>query len=183
MVEFSLSRHPSCLPDPLTSLKVRASWQKNDLQLIFTLEGDHATLKWPATENPARTDNLWEQTCFEVFFFTQDGAYYEVNLSPSSRWAAYHFTDYRQGQSDADLPAPRIMMQPSESGPMELQSKLDLHGLAGLDPSQPLQIGLSAVIETRSGQKTYWALAHPGERPDFHHPDCFIGQIPAFKKP
>ena len=33
------------------------------------------------------------------------------------------------------------------------------------------RIGLSAVIETTDGALSYWALAHPAEKPDFHHPD------------
>jgi hypothetical protein len=44
-------------------------------------------------------------------------------------------------------------------------------------------IALSAVIETRDGAKSYWALAHPPGKPDFHHADCFIGQLAASKRP
>ena len=32
-------------------------------------------------------------------------------------------------------------------------------------------LALSAVIEAIDGAKTYWALAHPSDKPDFHHPD------------
>lgn len=41
-----------------------------------------------------------------------------------------------------------------------------------------LQIGLSAVIEEMDGTKSYWALAHPAGKPDFHHPDCFTLELP-----
>jgi hypothetical protein len=30
------------------------------------------------------------------------------------------------------------------------------------------RIGLAAVIEERSGHKSYWALAHPPGKADFH---------------
>ena len=34
-------------------------------------------------------------------------------------------------------------------------------------------LGLSAVIEEANGRKSYWALAHPPGKADFHHADCF----------
>ena len=39
-------------------------------------------------------------------------------------------------------------------------------------PPKPWSIGLSAIIEEEDGTISYWALAHPPGRPDFHHPDC-----------
>jgi hypothetical protein len=45
------------------------------------------------------------------------------------------------------------------------------------------QINLCAVIEEIDGTKSYWALAHPPGKPDFHHPDCFALTLPAFDRP
>ena len=45
-----------------------------------------------------------------------------------------------------------------------------------LDAEGPF--GLSAVIETIDGAISYWALAHPAEKPDFHHPDSFVLTLP-----
>jgi hypothetical protein len=42
-----------------------------------------------------------------------------------------------------------------------------------------LTLGLSAVIEEKDGTKSYWALAHPPGKPDFHHKDCFALTLPA----
>ena len=33
--------------------------------------------------------------------------------------------------------------------------------------------GLAAVIRGVDGAIGYWALAHPSDKPDFHHPDSF----------
>jgi hypothetical protein len=44
------------------------------------------------------------------------------------------------------------------------------------------ELGISAVIETRDRQKSYWALAHPPGKPDFHHADCFAATLPAPEK-
>lgn len=39
--------------------------------------------------------------------------------------------------------------------------------------NEPFGLGLTAVIETITGEKSYWALHHPVLRPDFHHRDGF----------
>jgi hypothetical protein len=46
-----------------------------------------------------------------------------------------------------------------------------------VDAAQQWQLGLSAALEEKDGTKSYWALAHPPEKPDFHMPDCFIGKL------
>ncbi len=44
---------------------------------------------------------------------------------------------------------------------------------------EPIQLNLTAVIEETDGTKSYWALAHPSGKPDFHHRDCFALQLEA----
>lgn len=41
-----------------------------------------------------------------------------------------------------------------------------------------LDIGLSAVIEAQDGSKTYWALAHLAQQPDFHLRASFTLTLP-----
>lgn len=36
---------------------------------------------------------------------------------------------------------------------------------------------ITAVIEEADGTKSYWALAHPAGKPDFHHPDGFVLEL------
>ena len=54
---------------------------------------------------------------------------------------------------------------------LELIVRLDLARLAL--PPGPCRLALSAVIEATDGAKSYWALAHPPGRPDFHHRSSF----------
>ena len=49
---------------------------------------------------------------------------------------------------------------------------------AGL-PALPWRYGLSAVIEEAGAVKSYWSLAHPPGKPDFHHPTCFAATLAA----
>ncbi|HKX21768.1 MAG TPA: hypothetical protein VJM81_00690, partial [Rhizorhapis sp.] len=51
--------------------------------------------------------------------------------------------------------------------------------LAPLVPDLDRSLGLSAVIEEQDGAKSWWALVHPSEKPDFHLRDCFALQLRA----
>ena len=42
----------------------------------------------------------------------------------------------------------------------------------------PARASLAAVIEEEDGAKSYWALAHPPGKSDFHHTDCFVARLP-----
>jgi len=53
-----------------------------------------------------------------------------------------------------------------------LQAALEFDGL-----SSPLHLGLSAVLEETNGRKSYWALAHPPGKADFHHSRLLYARI------
>ncbi|OGB15118.1 MAG: hypothetical protein A3B67_07385 [Burkholderiales bacterium RIFCSPHIGHO2_02_FULL_66_10] len=52
---------------------------------------------------------------------------------------------------------------------LDLQVWLPREALPPAATGAPLVLGLSAVLETRDGLLSYWALHHPTARPDFHH--------------
>ena len=37
-----------------------------------------------------------------------------------------------------------------------------------------MRLALVAVIAEKNGSLSYWALAHPPHRPDFHHAEAFV---------
>ncbi|RYG09513.1 MAG: hypothetical protein EON96_18210 [Caulobacteraceae bacterium] len=98
--------------------------------------------------------------------------YAEFNLSPSSEWAAYAFTGYREGRTDLDTTSPEIVLH-------RTRDRFDVKGVVTLPDDATGPIGLSAVIESTDGLTSYWALAHPSDKPDFHHPDSFTLVLPA----
>ena len=65
-----------------------------------------------------------------------------------------------------DVAAPLIDVITGEDA-LELQAMLAFRDVG------TRRIGLSAVIEEANGRISYWALAHPPGKPDFHHADCF----------
>ena len=130
----------------------------------------------PAFAGKGRADGLWQTTCFELFLMPGGGrSYCEFNLSPSERWAAYDFAGYRDGMSER--PADR-----EPQGAMRLGSSFAIFDAAvplSALPDGICRMNLAAVIEEQDGAKSYWALAHPADKPDFHDPACFAAELPA----
>ena len=61
----------------------------------------------PQIDEPSRAEGLWRTTCFEAFLREQGAqAYQEWNFAPSGQWAAYNFSGYRQGMTDAHVGQP-----------------------------------------------------------------------------
>jgi hypothetical protein len=147
------------------------------LHLQYTLSGDIARLSIPALLVPAAVDGLWEHTCFEAFIGVQGGsAYHEFNFSPSRQWAAYAFSDYRQRVVWVASHPPRIVTTMADRQ-LTLEAHIAAADLPANPAGKPLQLGLTAVVEAADGSKSYWALTHPAERPDFHHRNGFVHEI------
>jgi hypothetical protein len=144
------------------------------LALTFRLSGDPAALVFPPPAAPLRTDGLWRHTCFEAFIAAADSPeYWEFNFSPSSAWAAYHFSGYRAGmQPVEEAPAPAIAVS-SSAADFTLDVALDIGWLLRLRAGSALRLGLTAVVEDRTQGLSYWALKHAAEKPDFHRAESF----------
>jgi len=148
------------------------------LAVRFVLDADMSRVVMPHLRPPARADELWRRTCFEVFLALPEGdAYCELNFSPSTEWAMYGFVGYRRGMTPILVRRPpRVAVRPTTRG-LVLEAVTYLEELPLPQPGAPLRAGLAAVIEETDGRLTYWALAHPSSLPDFHHRLGFVLQI------
>jgi hypothetical protein len=164
-----LQPHPDARRTPATGVAVHVERDGLLLWLRFVVEGEVDQIAWPAEARPGRADDLWRHTCFEAFVATDDG-YIEYNLSPSSQWASYRFDGPRAGMRTAEEAAAVEGMDGS-SDLVALEARIEL-------PHGANRLGLSAVIESVDGDISYWALTHPCSRPDFHHPDSFVLDLP-----
>jgi hypothetical protein len=176
----ALRLHPESRCDPVTRIDVDVARPRaNGVLLSFFVLGNIGDLRLPPVAAPARTDELWRHTCFEAFVGSSaSGGYCEFNLAPSTQWAAYRFDGYRSGmRAAAGINAPRIDVE-STPGCFALKALLELDWLSNLPSGARWRIGLTAVIEEISGRQSYWALAHPPGKADFHHSDCFAHELP-----
>ncbi len=158
-------------------LEVEIDWEgRSWIYVIFRASGFDPDLLLP-TGSAGRQDGLWKHTCCEIFADLGQGRYAEFNISPSGAWAAYSFDSYREGMAMVDVHAPEVSCR-SAAGGFELEATLFWPEWPGVRA-----LGASAVMETVDGVKTYWALAHPSDKPDFHHPDSFTLRSPALELP
>ena len=122
---------------------------------------------------PGRADELWETTCFEAFVRPLgEESYSEWNFAPSGNWAAYDFTAYREGMKPAEVGSPPYVRVEDNFTWWALGATIAIPADANWE------LGLSAVLEEKDGNKSYWALAHGTEKPDFHDPGCFAARLP-----
>jgi hypothetical protein len=179
----SLVPHPASPPRRIERLSVRVVLHEQFLWLNYEVE-HRAGLLLPDKEG--RQDGLWTGTCFELFAREPGAAaYIEFNFAPVAAWAAYRFSGLRTGMTPLIVDSPHLVDGRFEDRASEIDSFYEFAAtiartgiLAG-----SLRVGLSAVIEETDGTKSYWALAHPRDAPDFHHPDCFALELPAAPRP
>ena len=164
-----LTPHPDTIDPPGVRIEVEVERDGRSLWLRFVVEGDVDGVVWPADATGERTDDLWRRTCFEAFV-AAEGGYVEYNMSPSGQWASYRFDGPRAGMRPATEEA-TVLGLDGGSDMVALEGRIEL-------PHGARQLALSAVIETVDGALSYWALAHPSAKPDFHHPHSFVLDLP-----
>jgi hypothetical protein len=164
--------HPDTPAKAVENIEVELECLAESLWLRFTIDGPPDALALPGPTLPVRRDGLWQTTCLEAFVIDASGdGYAEFNFSPSGEWAAYRFSGYRQDMENLEVKSgPDIGIDCSDSH-LALEATIPLAGQH--------RLALSAVIEEADGTKSYWALAHPPGKPDFHHPACFAAIIAA----
>ena len=166
---LKLVRHPTSDAPAVSHIEAHAARDGARLSLTSALAGDLARLAIPARAAPARADELWRHTCFEAFVRAAPGdAYLEFNFAPSTNWAAYRFTSYRDGIRRAEIAPPAIEVETAPDR-LTLAASVDLSTLPDLAAAERWRIALTAVIEDAAGALSYWSLAHTPGRPDFHH--------------
>ena len=141
--------------------------------ILFGVGAPASRFVIPEGEGPSRADELWKTTCFEAFLREAgSNAYQEWNFAPSGQWAAYAFTGYRDGMTELEVGSPPYI---------RLEDNLTwwtFGATIAVEAGKSWDLGLSVVLEEADGNKSYWALAHCADKPDFHAPDCFVAKLP-----
>jgi hypothetical protein len=144
------------------------------LTLHYRIDGDLEALRIPDPRTPVRADGLWQHTCCEAFIGLAGGrTYWEYNFSPSGAWAAYQFSDYREGMAPLLKGAAPVISTRTERDSLLVSVATDLSWISRTTAAE-LVLGAAAVIETRERVLSYWALKHPAGKPDFHQADSRI---------
>lgn len=176
-------------------LKITGTIERRDrhLAIRYDLVGDLAEVVVPLEVGDGqsraffarRKHELWKTTCFEFFLgIKHSDRYWEFNLSPAGHWNVYRFDGYRQAmQEEIALTTLPFKVQ-HQLEVLSIALDFDLSSIGALPSSnemasldRALEVGITAVIESKSGGITYWALTHPGSEADFHRRDSFMIQV------
>lgn len=161
-----LMLHHTCDLGPVRAVTAKITPTANGCEAEFRLDGRIDAIVVPPHQMAQRRDNLWQTTCFEIFWQPIGGTHYrEFNLSPSSCWAAYDFDAFREGMRDAPVNAIALACSHSDG-------ELVLKAAIAADLPDPAQVALNAIVEHHDGSKQFWALAFPPGKPEFHSEAC-----------
>jgi len=175
----SLAPHPNS-PACVDAWHIQCQIKSNQeyLALFYQIRGNMTQLGIPKQQGEThRLDHLWQETCCEVFLRRQDqrARYIEFNLAPSGDWALYRLRGYRAALERPDVKARPIITTDIGSEELLVEAKIPWPMIMDQLPgSSPLEAGISVVLKEKSGVMTYWAVKHPAEKPDFHHPESFF---------
>jgi hypothetical protein len=151
---------------------------EKNLEVTYRIQGDRAQLEISGRQiAPHRSDDLWQETCCEVFLRRRNQAngYLEFNFAPSGNWAFYRLSGYRAELERPDVREPPFITTHFEAGEVSLEATIPWSIIMDhLPGDSPLEAGLSVILQEKSGGMAYWAVRHPAEKPDFHHPDSFF---------
>lgn len=176
-MQFDLVPHPATPPSEPLKLWAQVDYAgafgaSATCNIWYGIEVPLGRFAVAHSDNPTRRDGLWKTTCFEAFVQeVGEQAYREYNFAPSGDWAAYDFSAPREGMREAALANPPYV---------RLEDNLTwwtLGATFAIEALRQWRLGLSAVIEELNGTKSYWALAHGGNTPDFHDPACFTARL------
>ena len=176
MIEQSFALIPFPAPDiPALSVTGKLSLDKHLLMLKYSLSGNIEEVLLPLVSlTPTRKDQLWKATCFEFFLAIKDQpGYWEFNMSPSGDWNAYRMDVYRRVGFRQENTISQLLFEfRRRLDGYLLDVSVDLASL--IEPGDELEMAVTAILQTRNGSETYWALAHRASQPDFHLRESFI---------
>lgn len=170
----SLVCHPSSRSEAVDAVSVDVALDGDTLVLAYRIVGTRLRIP-SAPLDPLR---LWAHTCGELFVMPDGGdAYVEHNFSPSGQRARFEFSGYRQRSAAAHADGEVTSTHGDRTLQIDARAAVPAHVVAA-------RIALTAVVEDEHGALSYWALRHPSDRPDFHHPGGFalsltLGAVPA----
>ncbi len=181
-MNVTLTSHPDSPGPAVQALTAVVTRTKTGVAVRYELRGDLGALVIPELLAPARADELWKHTCFELFIRRVDETgYVEFNMAPTGHWAAYSFERQRSGMKNiAEVGSIPIGTRTTDDT-FTLKTEIDLSGVKGL-PEGEWTVAVTTVVEAANGKRSYWALAHPQGKADFHHPDGFVLKLPAPEK-
>lgn len=145
--------------------------QHNKFKIEYEITADLSPYNFPKKSKQQRADELWRDTCFELFITNRSSdEYYEINTSPSTKWNAYHFQNYKEDMSESDVfSVPSIISQKLDnrySFSFEMAFQEDIF-------EKELLVNLAIILLDRDCVRHFYSIHRREGSPDFHDRDGF----------
>jgi hypothetical protein len=162
LIEFSHSK----LFEVTVKIKENPINQANKANILWSVKGEISQIQVPEISSTPiqlkKSQRLWEESCFECFFFEKDSSkYFELNLSTDGRYDVLCFNDYRKLAEDQNRDLKLSNLKAQKEG-----SKLSVEIQAEIPRDLILQPTL--ILKLNNGEKLYFASEHPSNEADFH---------------
>lgn len=171
---------PFSPPKDNLALKSRAWVELGVLKVAFELTGNIKKILISNPEQlPSRVIGLWESTCFEMFIKNKKlDEYFEFNCSSANNWNVFHFQKPRSALKEYLSVANLASSTVKKEDALTLSFWIDLKKFPGSFWQEgQMNLGLTSVLESVSGELSYWALEHLDTKPNFHHGNSFTFQL------
>ena len=147
-------------------IKASIELQNSQLKLNYQIVDKIFKYHFPKQTKQQRVDNLWLDTCFELFIANRGKEeYWEINISPSTEWNSYHFTKYKEGMRESNLfSTPQIETSGSETRyRLSFETTIQKGILI-----KELEINISIILLDRDGKRNFYSINRRDDYPDFH---------------
>lgn len=177
--DFIVGEPPEALvlPEPLTPSRADGLWETTCFELFLRRPGSAAYMEFNFSPS-----GRWAAWAFDGY---REGRR-DLEIVPPTVLTSdpEQFAMASLARMEAlglDPEVARLLARPSDLSPRGPTAQFALTATVK-DPAfaaeGPWLASLSAVIEEAHGAKSYWALAHGSDKPDFHHPDSFVLELP-----
>jgi hypothetical protein len=170
---FQLQPFPGSIAPDIRIMGV-VTRDRQQLNIVYMVSGAINTIQLPALNpHPIRQWELWETTCLECFIGLPEAQnYWEFNFAPNGNWNAFALTDYREGIAEAAEITSIVITTDRTLDRFTLSTTIPLSAI--IPARKPLEMSVTAVIQTQDQAVSYWAIAHCGDTADFHQRDSFM---------
>ena len=143
---------------------------KQKIKVSFVVKGVSEEYIFPNIESLKRADELWKATCFELLLADDSEAYYELNFSSSLSWNFYLLDSYRAEPKEVELLEEPMISCEYKNNEFHILFELESKEI---NFEKFKSYNIATILLTKEKERTFWAIEHLGNKPNFHNKESF----------
>jgi len=158
---------------PISNVFIDSSLKltKEKIVLSFVVKGLLSEYIFQKKHKLQRLDELWKETCFELLLAGDNEVYYELNFSPSFAWNFYVLQSYRAEPKELEILEEASIKYEKKNDEFRIYFELKVKEL---NFEQFTHYNLATILLNKEKKRTFWAINHLKEQPDFHDRESFL---------